>query len=175
MVCRKRPAKAPGTSAAGCLKRPATREHLRKGVQYTAYACRACHQVLPEDCFNAERLATWCKHRKYDQILCLQCAPGFETRWWEKKADKTQYSCSVCSKALPRLAYSADGFSTPKAIICKDCNRGKVVEQKHLEEKRMNCTGPCGRQQLTHHEFTAPMLLKKDFQEWICKDSVSQM
>ena len=170
MVCRKRSAKALGTSAAGCLKRPAVRDHLRRGVKYTAYACRACHQALPKDCFNAERLATWRKQGNYDRILCLQCAPIWETRWWKKKADEAKYTCSVCQKALPRSSYSADGFSTPNAIVCKDCDRAKVVEQKHLADKKINCTGPCRRQQLTHHEFTAQMLLCKDFSKWICKD-----
>ena len=150
-----------------CMKCKCT---LRGVAKHTAYEYRACHQELPEESFNAERLAIWREYCHYDQILCLQCAPIFETSWWDKKADKAKYTCSVCNKALPRSNYCADGFSTPNAIVFKDCNRAKVVEQKHLADKKINCTGPCGRQQLTHHEFTAQMFLDKNFSNWICKE-----
>ena len=85
------------------------------------YKCRACHRKLAEDHFSAERLATW-RNKKYDQILCLQCTPAWETRWWQKRADKQKYTCSACTKQRPRTAYSAEGFADQKAIVCMDCN-----------------------------------------------------
>ena len=49
---------------------------------------------------------------------CLQCTPAWETQWWQKRADKRQYTCSACAKQLPRTAYSAEGFANQKAMVC---------------------------------------------------------
>jgi len=141
---------------------------LRRG-KYDTYECRACHRDLPEDHFSAERLETWRRNRHHEQILCLQCTPLWETQWWEKKADKHQYTCSSCTKALPRSAYSADGFADQKAIICMECNRAAIVKQKKLAAKKFDCSGPCQRKQLRHTEFASAMLLHKNVQQWLCK------
>ena len=111
----------------------------------------------------------WQQNRHYADVLCLKCAPSWAIGWWEKRADKGTYTCSACSEALPRVAYSREGFSQPDAIVCMDCNRDKIVQRRTLEEKRFNCVGPCRRQNLTHHEFAALTLLNKNFKIWLCK------
>jgi len=141
---------------------------LRCG-KYDTYECRACHRDLPEDHFSAERLETWRSKDHHEQILCLQCTPLWETQWWEKKADKHQYTCSSCTKALPRSAYSADGFADQKAIICVECSRAAIVKEKKLDAKKFDCSGPCQRKQLGHTEFASAMLLRKDVKKWLCK------
>ena len=140
-----------------------------QGGKYTEYECRACHEELPEHRFDAERLHTWVTSRHHEQIVCLQCAPTFAVNWWQKKADGGKYTCSVCSEALPRLAYSKEGFSKPDALICKECNRAELV-RPHLKQKSFNCAGSCKRQQLTQDIFTVQMLLKRIGKEWGCKE-----
>ena len=103
-------------------------------------------------------------------MICLQCAPEGATSWWEKKADRGKYTCSVCSEALPRPAYSKEGFSERDALICKECSRTELVRQKNLKQKRFNCSGPCRRQQLPQNEFTVQMLLDKRGKGWVCKE-----
>ena len=141
---------------------------LRCG-KYDTYECRACHRELSEDHFNAERLETWRKGRHYEQILCLQCLPLWETQWWEKRADKHNYTCSGCQKALPRTAFSADGFADQAAVVCMDCNRAEILKQKKLEKRKFDCSGPCRRKDLGHHEFSSATLLRKDLKSWLCK------
>ncbi len=140
-----------------------------RGGKYTEYECRACHRELPEDHFSAERLERWLQNCHYEQILCLQCAPIWETQWWEKRADKHNYTCSGCKKALPRTAYSAEGFADQNAIVCMECDRASVVERKKLEQQKFKCSGPCKRKDLSHHEFTPATLLRKDVKSWLCK------
>ena len=50
-----------------------------------------------------------------------------------------------------------------------ECDRPAVVQQKKLDHKKFNCSGPCERRQLSHLEFTAAMLLHWDAQMWLCK------
>ena len=139
---------------------------LRCG-KYSEYECRACHRELPEDHFSAERLAIW-RDKKYDQILCLQCTPAWETQWWQKRADKRQYTCSACAKQLPRTAYSAEGFANQKAMVCMDCSRTAIVRRKNLDARTFDCRGPCRRRKLGHEEFASAMLLKKEVKQWLC-------
>ena len=131
------------------------------------YKCRACHRKLTEDHFSAERLATW-RPKNYSQILCLQCTPASETRWWQKRADKQKYTCSACTKQRPRTAYSAEGFADQKAIVCMDCNRTAIVRRKNLDARTFDCRGPCRRRKLGHEEFASTMLLKKEVKQWLC-------
>ena len=142
---------------------------LREFQKSATYECRACHRDLPKDQFSAERLEIWSGSRNLEQVICLQCTPLWETKWWEKKADKHQYTCSSCKKALPRSAYSADGFADQQAIVCTECNRASIVKQKNLEAKKFDCSGPCMRKQLGHAEFTSAMLLHKEVKKWLCK------
>ena len=136
--------------------------------RYSEHECRACHRVLPESDFNAERLAMWRRQNNYEQIICLQCTPAWETKWWEKLADKSQYTCSTCKKQLPRNAYSSQGFADQKAIVCMECNRAAIVRQKNLDKKTFDCRGPCRRSKLPETAFAAATLLKKDLKTWIC-------
>ena len=136
--------------------------------RYSEHECRACHRVLPESDFNAERLAMWRGQKNYELIICLQCTPAFSTKWWEKLADKSQYTCSTCKKQLPRNAYSSQGFADLKAIVCMECSRAAIVRQKNLDKKIFDCRGPCQRSKLPETAFAAATLLKKDLKTWIC-------
>jgi hypothetical protein len=140
-----------------------------RGAAFTDYECRACHQELPVDRFDAERLKTWRQQKNYEQIICLRCEPLWSMQWWEKRVDRNNYTCRICSKALPKIAYGAEGFSRQEGITCMECDRPAVVQQKKLDHKKFNCSGPCERRQLSHLEFTAAMLLHKDAQKWLCK------
>ena len=140
----------------------------KKNEGNDSYECRACHRDLPEKNFSTERLETWKKHCNYQAIICLQCTPLCERQWWEKKADKHQYTCSSCKKVLPRSAYSAEGFSDPNAILCMECSRANIVEKQSLDVKTFDCHGPCRRRNLGHEEFAGAMLHIKDKTKWIC-------
>ena len=102
---------------------------LRGGAD-TEYECKACHEDLPVHRFDAERLNTWRKNRDHANMICSHCTPMWERSWWEKRADKTKYTCSVCAEAMLRVAYSKECFSTSGPIICMDCNRAKFVHEK---------------------------------------------
>ena len=144
-----------------CMNCKAELRGAKGAEKYDTYECRACHRELLEDHFSAERLEVW-RNKHYEQIVCLQCTPHWETKWWEKRADKHQYTCNSCKKALPRGAYSADGFAEQTTIVCIECSRAAIVEQKNLDAKKFDCSGPCMRKQLGHAEFTSAMLLKKN-------------
>jgi len=145
-------------------------EQLASNRKNAEYECKVCHEELPEDRFDAERLKTWRKHCNFDQIVCLQCTPGCAKSWWEKRADSGKYTCSACAQELPRMAYSDEGLCKPAGRICIECNLAQVVQQRQLEKKRFNCVGPCRRKLLPHHEFTATMLLRKNLHNWLCKE-----
>ena len=107
--------------------------------------------------------------KHYNRILCLQCTPGCAKSWWAKRADSGKYTCSACAKELLRKDYSDEGLFKPDGRICRECERPQVVQQRELETKKFNCVGPCRRKLLSHYEFTATMLLRKNVHNWLCK------
>jgi hypothetical protein len=141
---------------------------MRCNETCTTHECRACHEERSKEHFDVERLKIWLKNRDYTKMLCLECAAASGNSWWEKRANKSTYVCSDCKKALPRSAYGS--MSEAAACRCRECERAEVVERKNLDRKKFKCTGPCRRQELTHHEFSSAMLLCKDYKKWLCKD-----
>ena len=112
-------------------------EQLALNRKNEEYECKVCHEELPEDRFDAEKLKTWRKHCHYDRIVCLQCTPGCAKSWWEKRADSGKYTCSACAQELPRMAYSDEGLCKPDGRICIECNLAQVVQQKELEKTNL--------------------------------------
>ena len=43
----------------------------------------------------------------------------------------------------------------------------ELTEKSPLQQKNFDCSGPCRRKLLTHHEFTSAMLLTKEVKRWL--------
>ena len=109
--------------------------HGALGGKCEEYECRACHQELPEDRFDAEKLKMWTQHRNYERTLCLQCTPSCAISWWEKRADGGKYPCSASAEELSQVAYSKDNFCKKEGRVCIECDRAQVVQKKQVEKK----------------------------------------